>query len=75
MRSIDLLCPCSPSNNDVELKETHDTELIDSINATLKEVSTSITESNTDIKNALNNLTTANNDAQEQNNEQEREDK
>lgn len=75
MRSIDLLCPCSMPNNDVELKETHDTELIDSINATLKEVSTSITESNTDIKNALNNLTTVNNDAQEQNNEQEREDK
>lgn len=63
MRSIDLLCPCSMPNNDVELKETHD-----SINATLKEVSTSITESNTDIKNALNNLTTVNN-------EQEREDK
>lgn len=63
MRSIDLLCPCSMPNKDVELKETHD-----SINATLKEVSTSITESNTDIKNALNNLTTVNN-------EQEREDK
>ena len=57
MRSIDLLSPCSTPNTGDELQENHDSTLIDNINATLKEVSNSITESNADIKNALNNLT------------------
>ena len=56
MRSIDLLCPCSTSNTTEDLKESSDNSLLEGINATLKEVATSITESNTDIKNALNNL-------------------
>lgn len=56
MRSIDLLCPCSTPNTTDDLKATTDATLIEGINATLKEVANSITESNTDIKNALNNL-------------------
>ena len=56
MRSIDLLCPCSTPNTAEELKEASDNTLLEGINATLKEVATSITESNTDVKNALNNL-------------------
>ena len=56
MRSIDLLCPCSTPNTTDDLKATTDATLIESINATLKEVSDSITASNTDIKDALNNL-------------------
>lgn len=56
MRSIDLLCPCSTPNTAEELKEISDNTLLEGINATLKEVATSIAESNTDIKNALNNL-------------------
>ena len=56
MRSIDLLSPCSTSNNTEDLKESTDIAFVESINATLKEVANSITESNTDFKNALNNL-------------------
>ena len=56
MRSIDLLCPCSTPNTEEELKEASDNTLLEGINATLKEVATSIAESNTDVKNALNNL-------------------
>lgn len=56
MRSIDLLCPCSTPNNTDDLKATTDATLIEGINATLKEVASSIAESNTDVKNALNNL-------------------
>ena len=56
MRSIDLLCPCSTSNNTEDLNESSDNTLLEGINATLKEVANSIAESNTDVKNALNNL-------------------
>lgn len=56
MRSIDLLCPCSTPNTAEDLKESNDNSLLEGINATLKEVANSITESNTDVKNALNNL-------------------
>lgn len=56
MRSIDLLCPCSTSNNTEDLNETSDNTLLEGINATLKEVANSIAESNTDVKKALNNL-------------------
>ena len=56
MISIDLLCPCSATDNSDELNVVQDTTLIESINATLKEVSNTITESNTNITNALNNL-------------------
>ena len=56
MRSIDLLSPCSTPNTTDDLKATTDATLIEGINATLKEVANSITESNTDVKNALNNL-------------------
>ena len=56
MRSIDLLCPCSTSNNTEDLNESNDNTLLEVINATLKEVANSIAESNTDVKNALNNL-------------------
>ena len=56
MRSIDLLCPCSTSNNTEDLNESNDNTLLEGINATLKEVAISIAESNTDVKNALNNL-------------------
>lgn len=56
MRSIDLLCPCSTPNTTDDLKATTDAALIEGINATLKEVANSITESNADVKNALNNL-------------------
>ena len=56
MRSIDLLCPCSTSNNTKDLHESSDNTLLEGINATLKEVANSITESNADVKNALNNL-------------------
>ena len=56
MRSIDLLCPCSKPNTNDDLKATTDVTLIEGINATLKQVADSITESNTDIKDALNNL-------------------
>ena len=56
MRSIDLLCPCSTPNTTDDLNATTDATLIDDINATLKKVADSITESNTDIKDALNNL-------------------
>ena len=58
MRSIDLLCPCSTPNNTEEedLHESNDNTLLEGINATLKEVATSISESNTEVKNALNNL-------------------
>ena len=55
MRSIDLLCPCSTPNTTEDLKESSD-NLLEGINATLKEVANSIAESNTDVKNALNNL-------------------
>ena len=56
MRSIDLLCPCSTPNTNDDLNATTDATLIEDINATLKKVADSITESNTDIKDALNNL-------------------
>ena len=56
MRSIDLLCPCSTPNTTEDLHESSDNTLLEGINATLKEVANSITESNTDVKNALNNL-------------------
>ena len=56
MRSIDLLCPCSTPNTTDDLKATTDADLIEGINATLKEVADSIKTSNTDIKDALNNL-------------------
>lgn len=56
MRSIDLLCPCSTSNTAEELTEASDNTLLEGINASLKEVANSITESNADVKNALNNL-------------------
>lgn len=56
MRSIDLLCPCSTSNNIEDLHESNDNTLLEGINTTLKEVASSIAESNTDVKNALNNL-------------------
>ena len=56
MRSIDLLCPCSTPNTTDDLNATTDATLIEDINATLKKVADSITESNTDIKDALNNL-------------------
>ena len=56
MRSIDLLCPCSTLNTTEDLKESSDTTLFEGINATLKEVANSISESNTEVKNALNNL-------------------
>ena len=56
MVSIDLLCPCSSTDNSDELNVEQDATLIESINATLKEVSNTITESNTNITNALNNL-------------------
>ena len=56
MRSIDLLCPCSTPNTTDDLQESSDNSLLEGINATLKEVATSIAESNTDVKNALNNL-------------------
>ena len=56
MRSIDLLCPCSTPNTTEDLKESSDNNLLEGINATLKEVANSIAESNTDVKNALNNL-------------------
>lgn len=56
MRSIDLLCPCSTPNTTEDLNESSDNTLLEGINATLKEVANSITESNTDVKNALNNL-------------------
>lgn len=56
MRSIDLLCPCSTPNSAEELTEASDNTLLEGINATLKEVANSITESNADVKNALNNL-------------------
>ena len=56
MRSIDLLCPCSTTNNTEDLKESNDNTLLEGINATLKEVANGIAESNTDVKNALNNL-------------------
>ena len=56
MRSIDLLCPCSTTNNTEDLKESTDNTLLEGINATLKEVANGIAESNTDVKNALNNL-------------------
>ena len=46
MRSIDLLCPCSTPNTAEELKEASDNTLLEGINATLKEVATSIAESN-----------------------------
>ena len=56
MRSIDLLCPCSTSNNTEDLHESSDNTLLEGINATLKEVANSIEESNKKEKNALNNL-------------------
>lgn len=56
MRSIDLLCPCSTQNTAEDLNESSDNSLLEGINATLKEVANSITESNADVKNALNNL-------------------
>ena len=56
MRSIDLLCPCSTPNTTEELTESSDNSLLEGINATLKEVANSISESNTEVKNALNNL-------------------
>ena len=56
MRSIDLLCQGSTSNTTEDLNESSDNTLLDGINATLKEVANSISESNTDVKNALNNL-------------------
>ena len=56
MISIDILCPCSSTDNSDELKVEQDATLIESINTTLKEVSNTITESNTNITNALNNL-------------------
>lgn len=56
MRSIDLLCPCSTPNTAEDLNESSDNTLLEGINATLKEVANSITESNADVKNALNNL-------------------
>ena len=56
MRSIDLLCPCSTPNTTEDLKESSDNTLLEGINATLKEVASSIAESNTDVKKALNNL-------------------
>lgn len=56
MISIDLLCPCSSTDNSDELNVEQDTTLIKSINTTLKEVSNIIIESNTNITNALNNL-------------------
>ena len=56
MRSIDLLCPCSTPNTTEDLKEATDNTLLEGINATLKEVANSITESNTNVKKALNNL-------------------
>lgn len=56
MRSIDLLCPCETTSESADLKESSDNSLLEGINATLKEVANSITESNTDVKNALNNL-------------------
>ena len=56
MRSIDLLCPCSTPNTTEDLNESTDNTLLEGINAKLKEVANSISESNTDIKNALNNL-------------------
>ena len=56
MRSIDLLCPCSTPNTTEDLKESNDNSLLEGINATLKAVVNSISESNTDVKNALNNL-------------------
>ena len=56
MQSIDLLCPCSTPNTTDDLQESSDNSLLEGINATLKEVATSIAESNTDVKNVLNNL-------------------
>ena len=56
MRSIDLLCPCSTPNNTEKLHESNDDNLLEGINATLKEAANSIAASNTDVKNALNNL-------------------
>ena len=56
MNSIDLLCPCSSTENSDELNVEQDTTLIESINTKLKEVSNTIIESNTNITNALNNL-------------------
>ena len=56
MRSIDLLCPCSTPNSAEDLNESSDNTLLEGINATLKEVANSRTESNADVKNALNNL-------------------
>ena len=56
MRSIDLLCPCSTTNNTEDLNESNDNTLFEGINATLKDVANSIAESNIDVKNALSNL-------------------
>lgn len=56
MRSIDLLCPRSTQNDTEDLNESSNNSLLEGINATLKEVANSITESNADVKNALNNL-------------------
>ena len=70
MRSIDLLCPCSTPNNTEDLNESSDNALLEGINATLKEVASSIAESNTDVKNALNNLSK---DTQIENPQEERE--
>ena len=56
MRSIDLLCPGSIPNTTEDLHESNDNTLLEGINAALKEVANSISESNTEVKNALNNL-------------------
>ena len=56
MRSIDLLCPCSTTNNTEDLNESNDNTLLEGINATLEEVANSVLESNTAVKNVLNNL-------------------
>lgn len=50
MRSIDLLCPCSTPNTAEDLNESSVNTLLEGINATLKEVANSITESNADVK-------------------------
>lgn len=75
MISIDLLCPCSSTENSDELNVEQDTTLIESINTTLKEVSNTIIESNIDITNALNNLNNTTNKETETETETEREDK
>ena len=75
MFSIDLLCPCSSTDNSDELNVEQDTTLIASINTTVKEVSNTITESNMNIINALNNLNNTTNKETETETETEREEK